>query len=147
MAKAIKDKAAKEKKPKEEEPAVQPDKAEKPQPKKGGTVAEPAKAKQPAGEAKEKGGGKKKEKEAPKAFIKESIHTVPLRKAFAHPISKRANYALRELKVYIRKHTRKEPVISEPVNKAIWAKGIHNPPRSIKVKIQEEEDRAIAVLP
>ena len=90
---------------------------------------------------------KAKPKDEKKPFLKESIHVIPLRNAFNHPKTKRAKYALREIKDYLRKHTRKEPVISDSVNKAIWAKGIQNPPRRIKVKIQEEEDRAIAVLP
>ena len=89
---------------------------------------------------------KKEEKEEKPKFLKESVHIIPLRKAFDYPRTKRTKYAIREIKRYIVKHTRKEPVIDAPVNELIWERGIKNSPRKLKVKIQEEEKRAIATL-
>lgn len=90
---------------------------------------------------------KGEEEKEEKKILKESVHTIPLRKAFDHPKTSRAKYAVREIKRYIRKHTRKEPFVDASVNEVIWARSIQKPPRKIKVKIQEEEKRATAVLP
>ena len=122
-----------EAKPKQEKGAAKP---------KESNTTKPSQKDEKPGESNPKQGKEKK-----KAFLKESIHIVPLRNAFKHPKTSRAKYALREIKDYIRKHTRKEPVIDDSVNKAIWAKGIQHPPRRIRIKLQEEEGRAIAVLP
>ena len=89
---------------------------------------------------------KKEDEEEEKKIIKESVHTINLRKAYEHPRTSRIKYAAREIKDYIRKHTRKEPFVGPDVNEALWAKGIQSPPRKIRVKIQEEEKRATAVL-
>ena len=87
---------------------------------------------------------KGEEKEEEKKFLKESIHTIPLRKAFDHPRTSRAKYAAREIKRYIVKHTRKEPQLDPALNELLWKRGIEKPPRKVKVKIQEEEKRATA---
>jgi len=123
-----------EEKPKKEEAPKAPAKEEAP--KKGeATKEEPKKGKE-----------KKGEEEEEKKIIKESVHTINLRKAYDCPRTSRAKYAVREIKRYIQKHTRKEPVIGTSVNEALWEKGIQSPPRRIRVKIQEEEERATAVL-
>ena len=109
---------------------------------------ESAREEEPAEKLVEKGEkkGEKKGEEEEKKIIKESLHTISLRKAFDHPRTSRAKYAAREVRDYIRKHTRKEPFLDPSVNEAIWEKGIQSPPRRLKVKIQEEEARATAVM-
>ena len=144
---------------KKEEKVAAPKKKEKPKaeaeksPTKPETKAKaPAKEESPKKEEPKKGEPKKgepkkgEEKEEEKKIIKESVHTINLRKAFDCPRTSRVKYAAREVKNYIKKHTRKEPIVDPSVNEALWAKGIQNPPRRIKVKIQEEEKRATAVL-
>ncbi|MCD4740714.1 hypothetical protein K8R43_06030 [archaeon] len=93
----------------------------------------------------EKTSKKKEEKEEEKKILKESIHTVPLRKAFEKPQKKTRRAAINEIRSYLRKHTRKEPKIAESVNQTIWDK--NKPPRKIKIKIVEEEAIATAELP
>ncbi|MFC2174555.1 50S ribosomal protein L31e [archaeon] len=90
--------------------------------------------------------GDQDEEKEEKKIIKESVHTINLRKAFEHPRTSRVKYAAREVKDYVKKHTRKEAVVDPSVNEALWAKGIQKPPRKIRVKIQEEENKATAVI-
>jgi len=130
----------KEEAKKEAKPEPKPKKAEKPVEK-----PEPKKEAKPIAEEAEPK-PKKGEKEEEKKFVRESVHTIGLRRAFDHPRTSRTKYAVREIKEYIVKHTRKEPFVDPSVNEALWAKGIQSPPRRIKVKIQEEEKKATAVL-
>lgn len=102
------------------------------EPKKTELAAAPAKAK-----------GAKAEKEKPK-IIKESLHTIGLRDAWAKPRTRRAHAAADVIRAYIRKHTRKEAAIGTKLNELLWAHGIGNPPRHVKVRIQEEEKKATA---
>ncbi|MCD6414590.1 MAG: hypothetical protein J7L23_03090 [Candidatus Diapherotrites archaeon] len=88
----------------------------------------------------------KKAKEQPKEKPKkQSLHTIPLRRAFEKPSGKMRKAAITEIKRYIRKHTRKEPKVSEEVNSLVWEKS--KPPRRIKVRIVEEGEFAVAELP
>ncbi len=152
-----KKKAAKEEKPVAEEPknAVPAEtKTLKETPKKEATSKQAEQTnkdeKAPAKTDDKKEKGKDADKSAPakeeKKILKESVHTIPLRKAYDCPRTSRVKYAAREVKNYIRKHTRKEPVLDPSVNEALWSRGIQSPPRKIIVKIQEEETRATAVL-
>lgn len=97
-------------------------------------------------EAKPAAPAKKGEPAPEKKFVRESVHTINLRNAFSKTRTARAFHAAQEIRSYIRKHTRKEPIIAPSVNELLWARGIQHPPRRIKVKIQEEEKRATAVL-
>lgn len=139
-------KEAKEEKPKKEVKAEKPKEAEKP--KKEEKVEKPKETEKPKKEPEkpkkepEKPKEKKGEKKKP---VKESIHTVPLRKAFDKPQKKMSRAAIVEIKAYVIKHTRKPPKISENLNKAIWEKS--KPPRKIKIKLIEEEEFATADLP
>ncbi|MCD6522994.1 MAG: 60S ribosomal protein L31 [Candidatus Diapherotrites archaeon] len=89
---------------------------------------------------------KKKIEEKPKPKkMKETVHTVNLSDAWEKPRTKRARAAVQIIKRYLKKHTRKENVlISEQLNRLIWKSGIQNPPRKVKIKILEEEEKAIA---
>jgi RNA polymerase primary sigma factor len=82
--------------------------------------------------------------------VKETIHTIGLKKAFEAPEKKRGKAATKIIKNYIRKHTRKEPRVDPELNKSLWKRG-PKPPRKIKVRIVEEktgdQETATAVLP
>ena len=67
---------------------------------------EPKKEEKPVTKEEPKKASKKEEKEE-KKFVKESIHTIPLKKAFDYPKTRRVKYAILEVKRYIQKHTRK----------------------------------------
>jgi len=89
---------------------------------------------------------KKKEKEAPK-ILKEMIQTVSLRDAYNKPQVKRAREAIKIIRKHLRKHTRKEKlVITDKLNRKIWSNSVSKPPRKVKIKIQVEEERAVADL-
>ena len=100
----------------------------------------------------------------------ERIYTVPLRKAKRVPRTKRAPYAIRELKQFITKHMKPEDdngkvikdfriaskknildqsekkiFIDEEVNEHIWAKGRENPPSKIRVKVLKTDDGLVEV--
>ncbi|MCK4327176.1 MAG: 60S ribosomal protein L31 [Candidatus Diapherotrites archaeon] len=141
----------KEKKAEEEKkkPKAEPKPAKEEKPKAGVSAPEAATPQKPEAKKEEaKPTGEKKEEadKEEKKIVKESVHTISLRKAFDHPRTSRVRYAAREVRRYIKKHTRKEAFIDPSVNEALWNKGIQSPPRRIKVKIQEEEKRATAVL-
>ena len=89
---------------------------------------------------------KKEEKEEPK-ILKETIHIVPLRKAYEKPYTQRAGEAVKLIIKYTEKNAKKPSTkISDKLNKAIWKNGAGNPPRKIKIKIIEEEEKATADL-
>jgi len=81
---------------------------------------------------------------------KEMIYNVPLRKAKMVPRTRRANYAIKLLKIYISRHM-KVPIenvwIDNRVNEEIWKRGIQKPPSKITVKaIKFEEENTVEVL-
>ncbi len=106
---------------------------------------EPKAPKEEAPKKEEKAEEKPKKEKEEKKVLKESIHTVGLRKAFGKPRKKTKKAAIAEIRHYLAKHTRKTPKISEDVNKAVWEKS--KPPRKLKIKIVEEEEFATAELP
>ncbi|MFA5382956.1 MAG: 50S ribosomal protein L31e [Candidatus Micrarchaeia archaeon] len=79
----------------------------------------------------------------------ERIYTIPLRKAFDFPRTKRASKAITIVKNFLAKHmkvTVEHVSVSEAVNSAIWQRGIQKPPRRIKIKVTKEGDKAVARL-
>ena len=86
----------------------------------------------------------KKEEKKERKIVRETVHMIPLKKAWRAPRTKRTRAAAKSIKEYIVKHTRKKPVLSPELNAALWKQGIQNPPRRIKAKIVEEEDKATA---
>lgn len=81
----------------------------------------------------------KKEKEVPKEKPPK-VYTIPLRDAFSAPKKKRASKAVLVIKKYLKRHVKSDDVkISAKLNEALWSRGIEKPPRSIKVKVAEEE--------
>ena len=145
-----------EKKAPAKKPTVKaPAKEEKPKAPVKKTAAEPTKETKSKSEGKKDSTVKEDKSKAPKKgeekeeknIIKESLHTIPLRKAFDKPRTKRAQAAVAVIRAYISKHTRKEPAVDPKLNELLWNNGIENIPRRVKVKIQEEETKATATLP
>lgn len=79
----------------------------------------------------------------------ERIYTIPLRDAyFKAPRPKRANRAVKEIKMYLARHMKSEEDkvwIDNPVNEAVWARGIQKPPRKIRVKAIRFDDGVVEV--
>ena len=76
----------------------------------------------------------------------ERIYTVPLGKARAVPSYRRAEKAISILRVFTKRHMKPEEVIIDPtVNEAIWARGIKNPPRKIRVRLSKDDEGTVTV--
>lgn len=88
----------------------------------------------------------------------ERVFTVPLTVTRQVPRTKRAPRAIKEIKEYVLKHmadkssdedeekTAKNDVwVDYKLNELIWAKGIENPPRKVRVKAIRFEDGLIEV--
>lgn len=82
----------------------------------------------------------------------ESELVVPLRKAWNITRYKRAPRAIQIIKDEVIRHLKvpanKDIYIDPEVNEAIWARGIENPPRKIKLTVinHEGDDMAVDVL-
>lgn len=85
----------------------------------------------------------------------ERVFTVPLTVTKQIPKTKRAPRAIKEIKDFVRQHMidkgsdkeeqLKDVWIDFRVNELIWARGIENPPRKIRVKAIRFEDGLIEV--
>ncbi|MBI4162880.1 MAG: 50S ribosomal protein L31e [Candidatus Aenigmarchaeota archaeon] len=77
----------------------------------------------------------------------EKVYNVPLREAYKKARLKRAPYAAREVKKFIKTHTKaKEVKLGKHLNEAIWSRGIKKPPHKIRVKAVLDGDVAKAEL-
>jgi ribosomal protein L31E len=77
----------------------------------------------------------------------EKTYTIPLRHAFAGSRSQRSNVAIKVVKEYMKNKLKITDAKVDPsVSAAIWGKSIRSPPRSVKVKIKEEDGKKTAVL-
>jgi large subunit ribosomal protein L31e len=78
----------------------------------------------------------------------ERILTIPLRKAWDLPRTKRVPGAIRIIRTFVQRHMRAEPEdiwIDPRVNEELWARGIQKPPRRIKIKAIKFEDELVEV--
>ncbi|MCX6815846.1 MAG: hypothetical protein NT120_03270 [Candidatus Aenigmarchaeota archaeon] len=74
---------------------------------------------------------------------KEKIITVPLRKVYKKSERKRGAYTPRYLRDFIKKSTKVINVkLGAELNKALWARSIRRPPRSVRVKVLIEAGTA-----
>ena len=144
-AKLIEERKAKEKK----EGAAKPAEEKKEQPKK----VEPAEIKKekpeqakaaPKKEDVKKLEPKKPKEKKPEEVLEEKIITLPLRDAWKSPRKKRASAAVKVLREQLKRHMKKDIKFDISVNKALWAKGIKNPPRKMKLKVKIMKDFARA---
>ena len=76
----------------------------------------------------------------------ERIYTVPLGRAWIAQKYRRAEKAMFVLKQFTERHMKPTEIIIDPsVNEAIWARGIKNPPRKIRVKMTKDGDGVVTV--
>jgi large subunit ribosomal protein L31e len=76
----------------------------------------------------------------------ERVYTVPLGRAWIAQGYRRAEKAITVLKDFTRRHMKSTEIIIDPsVNEAIWARGISNPPRKIRVKMTRDDDGVVTV--
>jgi len=88
------------------------------------------------------------EKKTEEEILEERIYTVPLRRAWITPVTKRAPRAMRILKAFIKRHMKaddKSIIISNEVNEKIWSRGIESPPRKIRVRAVKDKEGLITV--
>ena len=123
---------------------AKPEKAEaKPEAKPEKAEAKPAKEEKPEKkpEAKKEA---KKELKKPEEVLEEKVITLSLREAWKAPRNRRAKAAVRVLKEQLKRHIKKDTKLELSVNKAIWKRGIKNPPRKIKLNVKVYKDFARA---
>jgi len=76
----------------------------------------------------------------------ERIYTVPLGRAWIVQKFRRAEKAMMVLKTFTERHMKPTEIVIDPsVNEAIWARGIKNPPRKIRVKMTKDSDGVVVV--
>ena len=78
----------------------------------------------------------------------ERILTVPLRKAWDLPRTKRVPGAIKIIRTFVQRHMHAaaEDVWIDPrVNEKLWTRGIQKPPRRIKIKATKFEDELVEV--
>jgi len=74
------------------------------------------------------------------------VYTVPLRVAFEAPAYRRTKVAMRIIHEFAVRHMKASEVkIKEEVNEKVWARGIKNPPRRIKLEMERDEDGVVSV--
>lgn len=138
IAKEVKAKLAEEKKAEEKKEEI---KAEAKVEAKTEAKAEAKPETKPAAKAKPE---PKKEVKKVEEVLEERVITLPLREAWKSPRRKRAQAAIRVLREQLKRHMKKEIKFDLSVNKAIWARGIRNPPRKIKLNVKIMKDSAKA---
>jgi large subunit ribosomal protein L31e len=83
----------------------------------------------------------------------ERIYNIPLGHVKSVTRTKRAPYAMKQIKRFVTRHMKveedEELYIAPAVNEAIWARGIQKPPSHIRVRVvrHEEEDLVEVTLP
>ncbi len=77
----------------------------------------------------------------------ERIYTIPLRDAFTSSSTRRTRKAVNIVKSFLKKHTKIEDIkLDSKLNEALWDRGIKKPPRRVKVRVVEEDERVVAYL-
>ncbi len=73
-------------------------------------------------------------------------YVVPLGIAFEAPRYRRAKVAIRIIKEFTKRHMKATEVnIGKDVNELVWARGIRNPPRRIRLEMERDEDGLVSV--
>lgn len=74
------------------------------------------------------------------------VYNVPLREVFEAPRYRRAKVAIRVIREFATRHMKATEVkIEEGVNEIVWARGIRNPPRRIKLEMERDEDGIVSI--
>ncbi|MEM2063637.1 MAG: 50S ribosomal protein L31e [Candidatus Caldarchaeum sp.] len=73
-------------------------------------------------------------------------YTVPLDDAWKASRLRRADAAVRLLREFVQRHSKAERVkLSPKVVERIWMNGRQNPPRRIKIVLEQEDDETVVV--
>jgi large subunit ribosomal protein L31e len=76
----------------------------------------------------------------------ERIYTIPLGRAWVAKNYRRTERAVKVLKKFVHRHMKPTYVILDPtVNETLWARGIRNPPRKIRVRLVKDEEGVVTV--
>ncbi len=76
----------------------------------------------------------------------ERIYTVPLKNAWKAQRYRRTERAITELKNFAKRHMKTDQVtVDTKVNEALWAQGIKNPPRKIRVKMTKDTEGIVKI--
>jgi len=78
----------------------------------------------------------------------EKVYTVPLRVVKRLPRTKRAERAVAEVKKFVAHHMKAEADkvwLDNPLNEAIWARGMQKPPHHVRVKVIKFDDGVVEV--
>ena len=74
----------------------------------------------------------------------ERVYIIPLGEVGRAPRRKRAAKAIRYIRKFLARHTKRESiVISNELNEEIWKRGIENIPRKVRVKVLEQADGSL----
>ena len=85
--------------------------------------------------SKEKKAMKKEKPKKEEVVTGGKIFTIPLRKAFDKSRNKRAPYAARLIRKYLKTHMKIDDVkLGKMLNEKIWERGIERPPRRVRVR-------------
>ncbi len=77
----------------------------------------------------------------------ERIYTIPLRKVFRAPRTKRAKKAITLIREFLKRHMKcEEIVIGKSLNETIWARGIQKPPRKVRIHALKHDGKVYAEL-
>jgi ribosomal protein L31E len=90
----------------------------------------------------EKKGAKKDDKKEEKKEVK--MVSLSLRGAICCSRTKRAKAAMRVLKEQLKRHVKRDVLISAELNALIWRRGIEHPPRKVKARVEITKDKATA---
>jgi large subunit ribosomal protein L31e len=75
-------------------------------------------------------------------------YTIPLDRVMISPRHKRAKRAVNVIREFAVKHMKsREVLISPELNLKVWERGIRNPPKKVKVKMERDEDGVVMVSP
>jgi large subunit ribosomal protein L31e len=77
----------------------------------------------------------------------ERIYTVPLGRAWVAKNNQLTKRAVKVLKKFVQRHMKPTEIIIDPtVNETLWANGIRNPPRKIRVRLVKDDDGLVTVF-
>lgn len=76
----------------------------------------------------------------------ERIYTIPLRRAKHGTRSKRANRAIEDVRIFLRRHMKSEKIwLANEVNESLWARGKFTIPSKIRVRATRFDDGVVEV--
>ena len=79
--------------------------------------------------------------------MEERIYTIPLRRAYRAPRTRRAKKAIALVREFLKRHMKCENVvIGKSINESVWVRGMQKPPRKVRVHALIKEGKVYAEL-